>query len=83
MEGVAGGGISMERTTASDVRRKGGVIGDGRRSCERMNPWREKSVLVFWDGYGGRPRGWIIPCRSAMGGVGGQGRRWNLPHREV
>ena len=68
---MAGGVIRRERTTSSAVRRQGSVIGDGRRSGEKRNPWRDVVGWVYWDGDGGRPYGRMILCGGVTDGVGG------------
>ena len=44
--GMTGGGISRDRTTESDVRRRGRISRDGRRSYDWSNLWRYDAGLV-------------------------------------
>ena len=82
-EGVAVGGVSREQTTSSDTRRQISGIGYRRRSGEQRTLWIDDEGLLFWYGDRGIPGGRMILCGGATVGVGGQGRRRNLPWREV
>ena len=43
----------------------------------------EDTGLVWWDGEGGRQGGEMILCGGTSGSVGGKGRRWNFPWRDL
>ena len=68
---------------ASDGSRQFSGIRDAQRSSEQRTLWRYFMGLVCWDVDREFPRRRMIHCRGLTGGVGGQGRRWDLPWREV
>ena len=48
LEGVVGGGSRRKQKTASDDRRRGSDIGDGRRSGERRTPCGKSVFRYAW-----------------------------------
>ena len=50
---------------------------------ERRSLWRYDVGSVYWEKYDGLTGGRMIPCGGATGSVDRQGRRRNLPQREV